>query len=75
MELVLVRHAQPAWANPDGTSTNSPGLTPLGRMQAERLAEWLAGEESPDFDALIGQEPVEALRDPSVEVDEALTTR
>ena len=71
MELVLVRHAQPAWANPDGTSTNSPGLTPLGRMQAERLAQWLAGEESPDFDALITS-PARRTRETAAAVESVL---
>lgn len=40
MELLLVRHGQPAWAV-DGQSVLDPSLTELGRRQAERLAEHL----------------------------------
>jgi broad specificity phosphatase PhoE len=42
MELLLVRHAQPAWA-PDGRSVDNPDLTELGHRQAGHLAESLAG--------------------------------
>ena len=52
MELVLIRHGQPAWANPDGTSTIDPGLTPLGVQQAQRLARWLTRDGQPPFDQL-----------------------
>lgn len=52
MQLVFIRHAQPAWAGPDGRSTNNPGLTPLGQRQAAHLAEWLARPESPNFDEI-----------------------
>lgn len=37
MELLLIRHAQPAWA-PNGRSVDNPDLTELGRIQAEHLA-------------------------------------
>lgn len=40
MELLLIRHAQPAWA-PNGRSVDNPDLTELGRVQAERLAKAL----------------------------------
>lgn len=41
MEIVLVRHGQPAWS--DGTTAfNDPGLTPLGHQQAERMAQRVA---------------------------------
>lgn len=43
MELVLLRHAQPAWVH-DGASQVDPGLTDLGREQAERAARRLADE-------------------------------
>jgi broad specificity phosphatase PhoE len=43
MELVLVRHAQPDW-NRDRTAQVDPGLTELGREQAELTAVRLAGE-------------------------------
>lgn len=47
MELVLIRHAQPAWRAADGLATNDPGLTPLGDTQAVAIAEWLADEGQP----------------------------
>jgi broad specificity phosphatase PhoE len=43
MQLILVRHAQPVHAhNPDGPA--DPGLSELGRWQAERLCGWLGLE-------------------------------
>lgn len=45
MELILVRHAQPAWATPQGLGRNDPGLTPLGTTQAQRVADRLADTE------------------------------
>ncbi|MCB9729682.1 MAG: histidine phosphatase family protein [Deltaproteobacteria bacterium] len=41
MEMVLVRHAEPAWLGPGG-AVNDPGLTPLGAEQAQALARHLA---------------------------------
>lgn len=49
MELVLVRHGQPEWSR-DDVSQVDPGLTPLGRQQAELTAKRLAVEE---FDELL----------------------
>lgn len=43
MELVLVRHAQPAW-NIDGIAQVDPGLTALGVQQARRTADRLAAD-------------------------------
>lgn len=45
MELILVRHGQPAWVRPDGTGNNDPGLTDLGTAQARRAAARLADSE------------------------------
>ena len=42
MELVLIRHGQPAWDN-DGRSVDDPGLTDLGHRQAAAVAARLAG--------------------------------
>jgi probable phosphoglycerate mutase len=43
MQLILVRHAQPVRAhNPEGPA--DPGLSELGRWQAQRLCDWLAPE-------------------------------
>ena len=44
MELLFIRHGQPAWGV-DGLSQVDPALTPLGRLQAERVAERLAADE------------------------------
>ncbi|MEZ5204692.1 MAG: histidine phosphatase family protein [Acidimicrobiales bacterium] len=45
MELILVRHGQPAWVTPDGRNTNDPELTALGHEQAKRVAARLADTE------------------------------
>jgi probable phosphoglycerate mutase len=45
MELILVRHAQPAWVSPDGRNRNDPELTELGHGQAQRAATRLADTE------------------------------
>jgi 2,3-bisphosphoglycerate-dependent phosphoglycerate mutase len=42
MELLLIRHAQPAWVDADGLAYNDPPLTELGRAQAAALAAHLA---------------------------------
>lgn len=49
MELILVRHGQPAWSTPDGRGRNDPGLTDLGHAQAKAMAGRLADPE--DFPA------------------------
>lgn len=43
MELVLVRHGQPAWVR-DGIQHTNPELTELGHAQASRMATALANE-------------------------------
>lgn len=42
MEILLVRHGQPAWSV-DGLSRDDPDLTEVGREQAARLANRLRG--------------------------------
>ena len=42
MELIFIRHGEPAWSV-DGLSQPNPHLTVRGRNQAERTAERLAG--------------------------------
>lgn len=44
VELVLVRHAEPAWVN-EGLNVDDPPLTERGRTQADLLAERVAGEK------------------------------
>jgi probable phosphoglycerate mutase len=43
MELLFVRHAQPAWEQ-DGVVVDDPGLTQQGHEQARHLARRLEGE-------------------------------
>jgi len=38
MHIILVRHGEPEWS-PGGRVSNDPGLTPLGRAQADRLVD------------------------------------
>jgi len=45
MELILVRHGEPAWVSPDGRNRNDPELTPRGHHQAQRVAARLADTE------------------------------
>ena len=42
MDLILVRHGQPAWATPEGLGRNDPGLTERGHAQARLVANRLA---------------------------------
>jgi broad specificity phosphatase PhoE len=67
VELVLVRHAQPDW-EPEGLAVDDPGLTALGREQARRTAELLAGER---FDAL-HVSPYRRTRETAAPIAEAL---
>lgn len=47
MQIVLVRHGQPAWS--DGIRAfNDPGLTKLGHAQADRMADRVAAMGTPD---------------------------
>lgn len=45
MELILVRHGEPAWVSDDGRNRNDPELTERGHAQAERAAARLADTE------------------------------
>lgn len=45
MELILVRHGQPAWATPEGLGRNDPGLTALGHAQAKAAAARIADHD------------------------------
>jgi probable phosphoglycerate mutase len=44
MEIVLIRHGEPEWVR-DGLAVVDPPLTDRGHRQAERLAEYLRGDE------------------------------
>jgi probable phosphoglycerate mutase len=52
MELVFVRHAQPAWSV-DGLSQVDPELTPLGRFQARALAQRLEADQQAPAEILV----------------------
>ena len=43
MELIFIRHGEPAWSV-EGLSQVDPGLTPLGKDQARRVAQRLASD-------------------------------
>lgn len=45
MELILVRHGEPAWVTPEGRNRNDPELTDRGHDQARRVAARLADTE------------------------------
>lgn len=45
MELILVRHGQPAWTDTYGRGRNDPELTELGHQQARRAARRLSDAE------------------------------
>lgn len=63
MELILVRHGQPAWSV-DGIASNDPYLTPLGRAQAAsvgaRMAEIAAEPDRGPLDRLVVSPAVRA---------------
>lgn len=48
MELILVRHAQPAWADDHQRAVNDPGLTERGVRQARRVAARLGADKPID---------------------------
>ncbi len=47
MELLFVRHGQPAWSNVEGFSQRDPELTDLGHRQADMAAARIANRERP----------------------------
>jgi len=47
VELVFIRHAQPAWVA-DGRTVSNPGLTTRGRRQAAETAEHIAADGTYD---------------------------
>ncbi len=58
MELVFIRHAQPAWAS-GGRTVSNPGLTDLGHRQAAETARHIAGDG--EYDELLVSPLVRAL--------------
>jgi len=78
MNILWVRHAEPERVAPGTGVPANPGLTELGRRQAERLAQWLAQEpidavlSSPQLRALETANPIAAAHRVSVEVVEGL---
>jgi probable phosphoglycerate mutase len=47
VELLFIRHGQPAWSTDEGFSQSNPELTELGKKQAELAAARLANRERP----------------------------
>ena len=47
MELLFIRHGQPAWSNVEGFSQHDPELTDLGKQQADFAAVRIANRERP----------------------------
>jgi len=67
IELWLVRHAQPEW-EPGGVAVDQPGLSALGRRQAECVARALAKES---FDEIFAS-PLRRAQETAAPVLEAL---
>ncbi len=80
MELILVRHGQPAWTTPDRRNRNDPPLTDLGHAQAKLAATRIADPDdepargpvdhviaSPAVRAAQTAEPIGAALDQAVE--------
>jgi probable phosphoglycerate mutase len=78
MELLWVRHAEPERVAPGTGIPANPPLTPRGRAQAQRLADWLAHEHvdavvsSPQRRAIETAEPIAAAHALRVEVVDGL---
>jgi broad specificity phosphatase PhoE len=53
MEIILVRHAQPAWIDTSGNAVNDPGLTDIGRRQAKIVAQRIARQLSGPTELLV----------------------
>ncbi len=47
MELLFIRHGQPAWSDPDGFTQADPELTELGQRQADLAGARIANQERP----------------------------
>ncbi len=52
MEIVLIRHGQPRWTV-DGRARHDPGLTPLGQVQAGRVAGRLSRSDARPIEELL----------------------
>jgi probable phosphoglycerate mutase len=69
VEITFVRHAQPAW-DVDGMAQRDPGLTPLGREQAELLGERLAARRGEIGEVLVS--PAQRCRETAAPLANAL---
>jgi 2,3-bisphosphoglycerate-dependent phosphoglycerate mutase len=75
MELLLIRHALPVRIDPTPGQIADPELSPMGKAQAERLAQWLAGERihaiysSPQRRARETAAPLAAVHGLSIEIE------
>ena len=69
MQLVFVRHGQPAWVE-DGRSVGDPGLTELGWAQAKHAAAHLASSEVPTTELVVS--PLRRAQETAAPIAEAL---
>ena len=67
IEIVWLRHGQPDW-QPDGRAVDEPGLTPLGRQQAQAAASAL---RDPAF-AAVYVSPLRRARETAQPIEHAL---
>jgi probable phosphoglycerate mutase len=70
VEIVMVRHAQPAW-EPGGRAVDDPGLTELGHRQASCAAKALEGEK---FDAIY-RSPLQRVTETAAPIEQTLGMR
>ncbi|MDQ1520423.1 MAG: 2,3-bisphosphoglycerate-dependent phosphoglycerate mutase, partial [Actinomycetota bacterium] len=76
--LLLVRHAEPERVEAGRGVPANPSLTERGRVQADRLAEWLAGEKidavvsSPQQRAIETAAPIAAAHSLQIDVVEGI---
>ena len=67
IEILWLRHGQPDW-QPDGLAVDEPGLTPLGRQQAQATASAL---RDPGFEAVYVS-PLRRARETAQPIERAL---
>lgn len=67
MQFLFVRHAQPEWVR-DGLTLDNPGLTEIGRAQAEQVGAYFGGIEA---DQLLVS-PLQRAQETAAPIAEAL---
>lgn len=69
MEIIFIRHGQPAWSV-DGYSQSDPFLTDLGRRQADLTAKRLAADADPIAEILVS--PARRSQETALPIAEAV---